>query len=96
MSMSSSPATATVLPGPSRDAGGWESATLHDNAYLEDIIEPQAIMDHAEEQQIDSDAERALKPASDAIPEGGYGWVCVVCAALINGHSWGINSVSLS
>lgn len=33
---------------------------------------------------------------SDAPPNGGYGWVCVVCAALINGHTWGINSVSLS
>lgn len=25
-------------------------------------------------------------------PNGGYGWVCVVCTALINGHTWGLNS----
>ncbi|KAG9842406.1 putative monocarboxylate transporter, partial [Aureobasidium melanogenum] len=25
-------------------------------------------------------------------PNGGYGWVCVVCVALINGHTWGLNS----
>ncbi|KAH0401762.1 putative monocarboxylate transporter, partial [Aureobasidium melanogenum] len=25
-------------------------------------------------------------------PDGGYGWVCVVCVALINGHTWGLNS----
>ncbi len=28
----------------------------------------------------------------DVPPDGGYGWVCVVCVALINGHTWGINS----
>lgn len=25
-------------------------------------------------------------------PDGGYGWVCVLCNALINAHTWGINS----
>ena len=25
-------------------------------------------------------------------PNGGYGWVCVVCVALINAHTWGLNS----
>lgn len=25
-------------------------------------------------------------------PNGGYGWVCTVCVALINAHTWGINS----
>ncbi|KAH7121653.1 major facilitator superfamily domain-containing protein [Dactylonectria macrodidyma] len=28
----------------------------------------------------------------DALPEGGYGWVCVACSFLINAHTWGINS----
>ena len=27
-------------------------------------------------------------------PNGGYGWVCVVCVFLINAHTWGINFVS--
>ncbi len=26
-------------------------------------------------------------------PDGGYGWVCVAACALINAHTWGINSV---
>ena len=26
-------------------------------------------------------------------PNGGYGWVCVTCVALVNAHTWGINSV---
>ncbi|KAI9790254.1 MAG: hypothetical protein M1816_005279 [Peltula sp. TS41687] len=25
-------------------------------------------------------------------PDGGYGWVCVVCYFLINAHTWGINA----
>lgn len=34
------------------------------------------------------------EPAADIPPDGGYGWVCVACIATINGHTWGINSVS--
>lgn len=25
-------------------------------------------------------------------PDGGYGWVCVMCTFVINAHTWGINS----
>ena len=28
----------------------------------------------------------------DVPPDGGYGWVVVICCFLINGHTWGINS----
>lgn len=28
-----------------------------------------------------------------ALPEGGYGWVCVAASFLLNAHTWGINSV---
>lgn len=31
----------------------------------------------------------------DVPPDGGYGWVCVACVFLINGHTWGLNSVCL-
>ncbi len=30
--------------------------------------------------------------AADVPPDGGYGWVCVACVFLINGHTWGVNS----
>ncbi|KAL3478300.1 major facilitator superfamily domain-containing protein [Aspergillus californicus] len=29
---------------------------------------------------------------ADEFPEGGYGWVCVICIFFINAHTWGINS----
>jgi MFS family permease len=32
----------------------------------------------------------AAEPPS--APNGGYGWVCVVCVACINAHTWGLNS----
>ncbi|GME50517.1 MFS general substrate transporter [Neofusicoccum parvum] len=25
-------------------------------------------------------------------PDGGYGWICTLCVALINAHTWGVNS----
>ncbi|KAF2223171.1 major facilitator superfamily domain-containing protein [Elsinoe ampelina] len=30
--------------------------------------------------------------APDIPPNGGYGWLCTLCVALINAHTWGINS----
>lgn len=33
-------------------------------------------------------------PASDVIPEGGYGWVCVVAAFLVNAFTWGATGQS--
>jgi MFS family permease len=32
------------------------------------------------------------KQSEDVPPDGGYGWICVACNFLINGHTWGINS----
>lgn len=30
---------------------------------------------------------------NESVPEGGYGWVCVIASSLISAHTWGINSV---
>ncbi|KHN95973.1 Major facilitator superfamily domain, general substrate transporter [Metarhizium album ARSEF 1941] len=30
--------------------------------------------------------------ASPPPPNGGYGWVCTACVALVNAHTWGLNS----
>ena len=32
------------------------------------------------------------KPEADQPPNGGYGWVCVACNAMINSCTWGVNS----
>uniref|UniRef100_A0A8H7K981 Major facilitator superfamily (MFS) profile domain-containing protein n=1 Tax=Bionectria ochroleuca TaxID=29856 RepID=A0A8H7K981_BIOOC len=29
---------------------------------------------------------------NESVPEGGYGWVCVIASSLISAHTWGINS----
>ena len=40
-----------------------------------------------------SDEEHVATTAKqDVPPDGGYGWVCVLCCFLINAHTWGINS----
>ncbi|KAL5604891.1 hypothetical protein BROUX41_001778 [Berkeleyomyces rouxiae] len=31
-------------------------------------------------------------PQAPLQPDGGYGWVCTACVAVINGHTWGLNS----
>ncbi|KAI4115037.1 MAG: hypothetical protein LQ345_004293 [Seirophora villosa] len=38
------------------------------------------------------DADVAQKQAVDTPPNGGYGWICVLCCFWINAHTWGINS----
>ena len=43
-----------------------------------------------------SDEGLEAKKPEDIPPDGGYGWVCVVCACLINANTWGVNSVSSS
>lgn len=37
-------------------------------------------------------AQPVEKEVVDSPPNGGYGWVCVLCCFWINAHTWGINS----
>jgi MFS family permease len=37
-----------------------------------------------------SDTPASIAP--DEPPNGGYGWVCTICCAIINAHTWGLNS----
>lgn len=40
-------------------------------------------------------AEQSPTPQQSPVqppPNGGYGWICTLCVALINAHTWGINS----
>lgn len=45
---------------------------------------------------VNADLEQAQPLAQSDVepsPDGGYGWVCVLCVFLVNAHTWGINSV---
>lgn len=46
------------------------------------------------EKSPESELPHLQRTVTDVPPDGGYGWVCVICNAFINGHTWGINSVS--
>ncbi|KAF2128860.1 putative MFS transporter [Dothidotthia symphoricarpi CBS 119687] len=41
-------------------------------------------------EQLDISPAPQASPAPQ--PDGGYGWICTLCVALINAHTWGINS----
>ncbi len=46
-----------------------------------------------------TDPEQAQPPVRNEVdipPDGGYGWVCVLCVFLVNAHTWGLNSVGIS
>ncbi|KAF1956299.1 hypothetical protein CC80DRAFT_504870 [Byssothecium circinans] len=40
----------------------------------------------------EQEQEQLSEKVEDVPPNGGYGWVCVACIAIINGHTWGLNS----
>ncbi|KAF2189538.1 MFS general substrate transporter [Zopfia rhizophila CBS 207.26] len=44
------------------------------------------------EKSSDEEQTAAEVKTEDIPPNGGYGWVCVACVALINAHTWGLNS----
>jgi hypothetical protein len=56
----------------------------------------QANHDPVDNIPVNADPEQAQPPARIEVeppPDGGYGWICVICVFLVNAHTWGINGV---
>jgi MFS family permease len=82
----------------------WESKLAFDNSDPDRIpLPPRADAmigkDDSEAislEALDPDKQAELSPAPQQSPaqspNGGYGWICTLCVALINAHTWGINS----
>ena len=73
---------------PGEDLDGIDPERQVASQRNESLSEKTIIPDEPEEPR-PSDVQ---KP-DDVPPDGGYGWVVVACVSLINGHTWGINSV---
>lgn len=54
--------------------------------------------DPADDEPVNTDPEEAPPPRREVEPppDGGYGWVCVLCVFLVDAHTWGISSVGFS
>jgi hypothetical protein len=62
-----------------------------------DVDQPDAMRhDRDSEKSIASDLGRSPEETKieDSPPDGGIGWLFVACVAVINAHTWGLNSVS--
>ncbi|KAF4556906.1 MFS-type transporter-like protein 17 [Elsinoe fawcettii] len=68
-----------------RDAGPRPSTSskgeVADGHSHSDSLEPPSAQDAT-----------PASPPADIPPNGGYGWVCTIAVAIINAHTWGINS----
>jgi hypothetical protein len=69
------------------------------HAHMADSLEKSSnntIPPEGSEQTAGGEKQLEQPQVVDEPPDGGYGWVCVACVFLINAHTWGVNSVSLS
>lgn len=72
--------------GDSTDLASAPRATSPEHIKRQDTESDRTIQDVEQPDSLDAEKDKSLPP------DGGFGWVCVLCNALINAHTWGINS----
>src|SRR4051794_15996653 len=74
-----------------------ERRVVNPGMFEKEVEAPSSPASQAEFTEVAHDDERGTSEAPEEYvpPNGGYGWVCTGCAFFINGHTWGINSVSI-
>ncbi len=82
-------------PQPEKSESIEPELEVVENGYRSLDYEKTVCSDAPEEPR-QADVEEPNIEAPDIPPDGGYGWVCVACVFLINGHTWGVNSVGHS
>ncbi len=71
---------------PEKDASSQEEEQIVENVGSGGVLQ-----DETETEKVSSE-QKALKPKVPPPPNGGYGWVVTACSAVINAHTWGLNS----
>lgn len=66
-----------------------QSTTIEDGHVIASVPENQDQPSGAEKQDAEMFPQDQGPPPP---PNGGYGWVCTACVAVINAHTWGLNS----
>jgi hypothetical protein len=62
-----------------------------------ELIEKEApSLEDLSEKGVEQELESKHEEHVERDPVSNYGWLCVVCVFLINGHTWGLNSVGIS
>lgn len=73
------------------DLDSPDTATLHGDSVIRPVREPDTYGPEPspEDGPFSAESNSSSPPPP---PNGGYGWVCTACVAIINGHTWGLNS----
>ena len=67
--------------------------TVPSNDSIDTAIVPNISRDLVDNVDVEQPSTSQTEKPKDTPPEGGYGWVCVICVTFINAHTWGVNAV---
>ena len=69
-----------------------DSSSEEEQQRIEQTVGSGGVIQGDTETKETSTPQQPTKPKVPPPPNGGYGWVCTICSAIINGHTWGLNS----